>query len=301
MTRYTPLWQQAGTYPASVDRGLLSTLWPTSGSSGGAVTTVANTMTTSVAPGTAAVALTSAANLTQLCRWDAAEVVTHAAAPPAGSSRIDLVVLQVRDNTLDAGGNNDFIFQAIAGAGGTPGPGAVPAVPTNAYPMGQLTVPGGAANLNGVTVVDRRVPMNARDGAHSLVYRNGAWTTPTTQTLLTFDTVVRDGLGLYSSASGLFTCPVAGVYLVNGEFSANPTAANQWADMWLYRNGAQFAYGTQPFSNTTLVPNLRATLTAPVYCAAGDTLALWVRTAVALTGTTGQLATWGAFDYLGTG
>ena len=28
MTRYAPLWQQAGSYPASVDRGLLSTLWP---------------------------------------------------------------------------------------------------------------------------------------------------------------------------------------------------------------------------------------------------------------------------------
>src|SRR6516164_10550384 len=99
MTRYTPLWQQAGTYPASVDRGLLSTLWPASGSTGGAVTTVANTMTTSVAPGTAAVALTTAGALTQLCRWDAAEVVTIATAPVSGSSRTDLVVLQVRDNT----------------------------------------------------------------------------------------------------------------------------------------------------------------------------------------------------------
>jgi hypothetical protein len=157
MTRYAPLWQQAGTYPAGTDRGLLGALWPASGSTGGAATTIANTMQVSVAPGTAAVALGTAGALTQLCRWDAAEVVTLVAAPPAGSSRIDLVVLQVRDNTLDSGGNNDFIFQAIAGAGGTPGPGAVPAVPNNAYPVAQLTVPGGAANLNGVTVVDRRI------------------------------------------------------------------------------------------------------------------------------------------------
>jgi hypothetical protein len=159
MTRYAPLWQQAGTYPAGTDRGLLGALWPASGSTGGVATTVANTMNVSIAPGTAAVALGTAGALTQLCRWDAAEVVTLVAAPPAGSSRIDLVVLQVRDNTLDSGGNNDFIFQAIQGAGGTPGPGAVPAVPNNAYAVAQLTVPGGAANLNGVTVVDLRVAM----------------------------------------------------------------------------------------------------------------------------------------------
>jgi hypothetical protein len=150
----------------------LGTLWPASGSTGGAAITVANTMQVSIAPGTAAVALGTAGALTQLCRWDAAEVVTLAAAPPAGSSRTDLVVLQVRDNTLDSGGNNDFIFQAIAGAGGTPGPGAVPAVPNNAYAVAQLTIPGGAANLNGVTVVDRRANTGLGTGFSGRVFGN---------------------------------------------------------------------------------------------------------------------------------
>jgi hypothetical protein len=164
MTRFAPLWQQAGTYPAQVDRGLLATLWPTSGSSGAAPATVINTMQVSIPPGAAAVALQSGQN-TALCRWDAAEVVTLTAAPPAGSSRIDLVALQVRDNAIDAGANNDFLFVVIAGAGGTPGPGTAPAVPANAYAICQVTVPGGAANLNSATLTDRRSPLSLAPAA----------------------------------------------------------------------------------------------------------------------------------------
>jgi hypothetical protein len=293
------LWQQAGTYPAGTDRGLLSTLWPASGSTGGAVTTVANTMTTSVAPGTAAVALTTAGALTQLCRWDAAEVVTHAAAPPAGSSRIDLVVLQVRDNTLDAGGNNDFIFQAIAGAGGTPGPGAAPAVPTNAYAMGQLTVPGGAANLNGVTVVDRRVPLAVSAASvHSRVRRVAAWTAAN-GAQFSFDTV--DYGAAYATAAGLFTCPLAGYYLVNANLSVVTTGANQWLRALVYRNGAG-AYANGPFivaPATALAAS--APVTTVVQANGGDTLAIWTTTStVGLAGqTTADTQAWASFDYLG--
>ena len=57
MTRLAPLWQQGGSYAASVDRILPATLWPSGGVSGGAVSAVANTMTVSVAAGTAAVPL----------------------------------------------------------------------------------------------------------------------------------------------------------------------------------------------------------------------------------------------------
>ncbi|HEV7534696.1 MAG TPA: hypothetical protein VGP90_03625 [Acidimicrobiia bacterium] len=154
MTRYTPLWQQAGAYPASVDRGLLSTLWPASASTGATATLVTNTMGVSVAPGSAAVAL-AAGGGTELCRWDAAEVVTLTAAPPGGQSRVDLVVLQIRDATLDAGANNDFVFAAVTGIPAASNP-ATPATPTNAYKICEVTVPGGAANLNSATLTDRR-------------------------------------------------------------------------------------------------------------------------------------------------
>jgi hypothetical protein len=235
MTRYTPLWQQGGTYPAAVDRGLIGTLWPASGSTGGAATTVVNTMNVSVAAGTAAVAMAAAVNLSELCRWDAAEVVTLSAAPPSGSSRIDLVVLQVRDNAIDSGGNNDFVFQAIAGAVATPGPGAVPVVPNNAYPICQLTVPGGAANLNGVTVTDRRVPsLLGRDVLHCAYYRNAAQGVPAASQTLWYDTVISDPAGLYNSVSGYFTAPVAGLYRIYAS-AGIVGVAGQWGQITINR------------------------------------------------------------------
>jgi hypothetical protein len=154
MTRFTPLWQQGGSYAASVDRALMAALWPTSAANGPLPTTVANTMNVSIPAGFAAVALQAGAN-TALCRWDAAEVVTSPAAPPAGNTRIDVVVLQVRDPQLDAGVNNDFVFQVIAGTASTGTP-AAPAVPANAMAICQYTVGAAVANLNGSTIIDRR-------------------------------------------------------------------------------------------------------------------------------------------------
>jgi len=295
VTRYAPLWQQAATYPAGTDRGLLGALWPASGSTGGAVTTIANTMQVSVAPGTAAVALTTAGALTQLCRWDAAEVVTLAAAPPAGSSRIDLVVLQVRDNTLDAGGNNDFIFQAIAGAGGTPGPGAVPAVPTNAYAMGQLTVPGGAANLNGVTVVDRRLPLNPRDQVYGRVRRNAAYTSVAAAvTNIPFDTVEEDpGAGFTTGVNAAYTCPITGHYLCNGRLSVG---GGTRVFTELRKNGAIYSRGMDVVGSGQ--PS-GSTVSTVVNCAAGDTLQVFYYTAAALAVDVGVGLCWMDVRYIG--
>jgi hypothetical protein len=121
------------------------------------VTAVANTMTVQAAPGTVAVPLQSGAGCA-LCRWDANETPTIATAPPTGNSRIDLVIVQVRDNALDAGANNDFIVTTVTGTPAASNP-AVPAVPTNALALAQVLVPGAAANLNGATITDRRTPL----------------------------------------------------------------------------------------------------------------------------------------------
>jgi hypothetical protein len=224
MTRYTPLWQQAGTYPAAVDRGLLSALWPATGFTGAAPTTVNNTMNVSVPAGTAAVALASGAG-TELCRWDAAEVVTLTASPPAGQSRIDVVVLQVRDNTLDAGGNNDFIFQAIAGTP-TTGTPAAPTVPNNAAAVCQLTVVGGSANLNGVAVTDRR-PRLAGPATGARVWQSAAQTVPnTTVTTLSFDTVEHNAAGLWDPAGGRMVIPVTGLYLITARCEVQVAAGS---------------------------------------------------------------------------
>jgi hypothetical protein len=149
MTRYGPLWQQAGTYTATLDRSLIGTVWPTGGVTGGAVTAVNNTMTVSVAPGTAIVPMPTGQGAA-LCRWDAAEVVGPLTAAPASNSRIDLIICQVRDVALDAGTNNDFIFTYVTGtAAASPTP---PATPANAYAMAQITVASGMTNLNTATI-----------------------------------------------------------------------------------------------------------------------------------------------------
>lgn len=150
MTRYAPLYQQADTYTATLDRSFVGAVWPTGGLSGGVVTTVAATMTVSVAPGQVAVPM-QAGQGSALCWWDAAEVVTITAAPPTGSSRIDVIVAQVRDNQLDAGSNNDFLFQAVAGTA-TTGTPVAPATPVRAYAVAQVLVPGNVTNLNTATV-----------------------------------------------------------------------------------------------------------------------------------------------------
>ena len=153
MTRFAPLWQQNNSYPAAIDRSLIGALWPNSAMIGGVVTVATGTMNVNVAAGTAAVALPN--NQSVLCRWDASEVVTVSTAPASGQSRIDLIVLQVRDVVLDSGTNNDFIFQAIAGVAttGTPVP---PTAPNNSMVLYQVTVAGGAANLNGAVLTDKR-------------------------------------------------------------------------------------------------------------------------------------------------
>src|SRR5215471_10728908 len=150
MTRYAPLWQQAGSYAASVDRYLIGALRPLGGCNAAAITTVNNTMNVSVAAGDCVVPLQSGQGAA-LCHWDAAEVVTLAAAPASGNTRVDLIICQVRDNVLDAGGNNDFIITAVTGTPSTGFP-AIPATPTNAYALGTCTVGGAVANLNGSQV-----------------------------------------------------------------------------------------------------------------------------------------------------
>ena len=165
MAKFPPLWNQALSYPAQVDRYLLGSLWPGGGASGAVPTVVANTMNVSIPPGSCAVPL-QAGQGTALCHWDAAEVVTIVAAPPSGQSRWDLIVCQVRDNAIDGGPNNDFVLAAVAGTpAASPAP---PANPANAYAMAWVLVSGGAANLNGATIVDLRanglaVPPGAQD------------------------------------------------------------------------------------------------------------------------------------------
>ena len=170
MTRYAPLWQQAGSYPAQLDRSLLAALWPAGGVLGGAASAVANTMTVSIAPGSAAVPLQPGQG-TALCRWDAAEVVTLDAAPGTGQFRWDMVVAQVRDTAIDAGPNTDWLFTVVKGTVFTSGNDVYPTAPPNALGIALVGTGAAAANLNAATVRDLRGVPLATPGRSVVVHR----------------------------------------------------------------------------------------------------------------------------------
>jgi hypothetical protein len=153
MTRYTPLWEQAGSYAASVDRHLISSLWPNPASSGCALTAVAGTMSVNVAPGTVAAPSQNATGST-LCVSDAVETVVIAAAPGSGQNRIDLIICRPRGTDLDGGASNDFIFDTVAGV---PAASPVaPALPAGTVLLGQVLVPGGSAAVTQGNITDAR-------------------------------------------------------------------------------------------------------------------------------------------------
>jgi len=153
MTRYAPLWEQAGSYAAGVDRRLLSALWPAAVVSGMQVTATSG-MVLAVAPGSAAVPTVNNTG-SVLCVSDAIENVTLTAAPAAGNSRIDVVYVQPRGGDLDGGVNNDFVFAAAAG---TPAPSApaVPAIPSGALALANVAVGGGVSGIVAGNITDQR-------------------------------------------------------------------------------------------------------------------------------------------------
>jgi len=254
MTRYAPLWQQAGSYPASVDRGLLSTLWPAGGVTGGAVTAVTNTMTVSVAAGTAAVPLQAGQGVA-LCRWDAPEVpAALGAAPPTGQSRIDLIVVQVRDNALDAGPNNDFVMAVVAGTAATTGSQVAPAVPTNAYALAQVLVGPSIANLNTATITDLRTGPLAAGNRRVKAYATANQSVPAaTQTTVTYAATEYNTAGAdMNVGTGVFTCSVPGRYRVSASVVTNITlSATPFTQLLTFvKNGAVYLRGMQLVSAT---------------------------------------------------
>jgi hypothetical protein len=160
MTRYTPLWEQQGSYAASVDRRLLSALWPGAAVTGCAVT-VSSGMTVNVAAGSVAVP-TSNNTGSVLCSSDATEPVTLTAAPGAGTNRYDVIICQARGNDLDGGANNDFLFTMVTGtAAASP---TVPATPNNAVALANIYVPGASASVTAGNITDvRNAPTSAFD------------------------------------------------------------------------------------------------------------------------------------------
>lgn len=125
---------------------------------GGAVSVNAGTMGVTVTPFTAWV--DGGVSDVQAGYWltsDATETLTVAAGH-ASQVRTDVVIAEVRDTTHDASGATDARLRILQG---TPGSG-VPALPTNAVALRNITVPAGASAgtgglSSGALSTDRRV------------------------------------------------------------------------------------------------------------------------------------------------
>ena len=338
MTRYAPLWQQNNSYPAQIDRGLISTIWPTSRSTGAVPSIGTNTMNVLITAGTAIVALQTGQQ-SALCRWDAAEVVTLAAAPASGQTRRDLIVLQVRDQAIDAGANSDFIFQPITGTP-TTGVPVTPAAPANSYPLYYVTVTGGSANLNGAVITDMRVntlrPMTppvytgaeingvasmtddtgevwvckagvnggawrrARDVLHARVYRAGALVIGAPEATFPFDSVGRDPYGLWVPAQTQFVVPIAGLWLVHSALMGAGSGLAQAFYSYLYAEGV--TPGTASNHSSTVTFAFGPVNVATIEPAAGTSVRLTAGTSGGnLAMNVGPTFTYMNLDYLGTG
>ena len=293
MTRYTPLWLQAGSYPAAGDRRLISAIWPAATVSGCAVTVQAN-MNLNVGVGWVVV---PTANNTGsvLCASDSIEVVTLGTAPGAGTNRIDVVACTVTSTDIGTTAGDAFSFTAIAG---TPAASPVaPTVPAGSVAIAQVLVIGGQATVQAGNITDRRALGGA--DAHTEVYQSAVQSIPNAaQTAVVYDTV--EGGAGWDNTNRRFVCPTAGRYLVTADIMFNTTVMLYgFADV--YRNGAEYRRGFAAQNNGVQNPGL--SVAAVARCSAGDTLsiaAFFTSTGgVALNTFPGSAYTFAAFTYLG--
>jgi hypothetical protein len=73
----------------------------------------------------------------------------------------------------------------------------------------------------------------ATDVLNSQVYRNAAMNLSTsTGSTLVWDTVTKDTMGMYSTSTGFWTIPVAGLYQLCAKIDAASTAAGQYVSVY---------------------------------------------------------------------
>lgn len=310
MTRFQPQWLQAGSYAASVDRRLISALWPSPASNGGAVTPTGTGMGVQAAPGQVAVPAGNGTG-SVLCSWDAPEILTLDPAPPSGVNRTDVIVCQVESADVGSVGNDEFHIAVIKGAEGA----GVPVVPANAVALAQVAVIGGSASVVAGNITDRRPlglalpPASAQAlPIHARVFRAAALNLTNASGVMPYDTADTSSGNINTPGviSGLntvnarFIIPVAGRYL----FTANLNMSGSVA-MTMYtqmrKNGVIIASIGAPWIINQAQWGQGPGGSIPVVCQAGDWLDVQNQTnsatAQAIQG--GAAQTWMAMSYLG--
>ena len=86
----------------------------------------------------------------------------NAAPAVGGQSRNDLIVCQIRDNAVDAGGVNDWYLRVITGTAATTGAQVDPAVPDHAYALARVTLAFGDASVTNAKITDLRTSNTSR-------------------------------------------------------------------------------------------------------------------------------------------
>jgi hypothetical protein len=176
MTTTPPLWMQKADpgdtdieYSARQFRQLITAAFPDEGvlaapPGGFAVTERAAgaNFDLEVAPGCAIVEGDDATDQgSYLVVSDATETVTIAAAP-GSNSRIDLVVLQIEDDQVDASGSSRWIIDVIEGTA-DPVP-TVPALPNSAIKLAQVLVASDAVSITNSVITDLRTVLASAEG-----------------------------------------------------------------------------------------------------------------------------------------
>ena len=155
-----PLWLQALSYPASVDRDLIDAVFVSTGVIRGGLTVapaLPGNMSVDVAPGLVVVAGTDMAGQGKYVGRQLNTVnVALNAAPAAGLTRIDLIHAHITDATVIGGTRNVMtVEEPIAGTAVSSNPVA-PNVPNTSEPLAWVTVASGTAAITAAMITDRR-------------------------------------------------------------------------------------------------------------------------------------------------
>lgn len=161
MVLENPLWQQANTYPARLDRQFIEDVFDVEGvikPAGGALLVspraAGANMSVDIAAGRAVVKGDDEANQGSYRCISTAVENRPISPPPGADSRIDLVVARVRDANVTGGVSSDWVIEVIPGAV-APVPVA-PAVPATAIPLAQVLVAAGTLSIDLAKITDRR-------------------------------------------------------------------------------------------------------------------------------------------------
>jgi len=104
---------------------------------------------------------------------------------------------------------------------------------------------------------------------------DGSYNDPvTTNKIVKPSNVMSNNGNHYSSSTGYFTCPIAGVYTVQCSGNVYNNNAGSWLRPTIYKNGGVYLYH---YENTQMTWH-NYHFTAPVVCAANDTLGVWMGT-----------------------